>query len=217
MATKGKGGYASRGGLKLEAALAGFGVDVSGRRCADLGCHAGGFTDCLLAHGAVKVYALDTGYGILVWPLRQDPRVVVMERTNALHAEPPEPVDLVTIDLGWTRQRHAIPAALRWLVPGGQIITLLKPHYELDDDEKGTRLVDGVLTPADARAVCEHVLATFPALGASVVASMRSPIAGAKSARRRGGEGNREYLVLARPAPRNTPAEPPAEGPSRVQ
>ena len=133
------GRYASRAGIKLEAALDGFGVDVTGRLCADFGCHAGGFTDCLLEHGAACVHAVDTGYGVLDYRLRRDPRVVVMERTNALHAEPPaEPVDMVTIDLGWTRQRFAIPAALRWLGPGGQIVSLLKPHYELDDDEKET-------------------------------------------------------------------------------
>ena len=107
--------YASRAGLKLEAALREFRADVSGRVCADFGCHAGGFTDCLLIHGAARVYAVDPSYGVLAWRLRQDPRVVVMERTNALHADPPEPVDWVTIDVGWTRQALAIPAALRWL------------------------------------------------------------------------------------------------------
>jgi 23S rRNA (cytidine1920-2'-O)/16S rRNA (cytidine1409-2'-O)-methyltransferase len=212
-----EGGYVTRAGLKLEAALSGFGLDVTGRICADFGCHAGGFTDCLLRHGAARVYALDTGYGVLDYRLRRDPRVVVMERTNALHADPPEPVNLVTIDLGWTRQRLAIPAALRWLGPEGQIVSLLKPHYELDDDEKERRLVEGVLDPAAAKAVCARVLAGFPALGATVVAAMRSPIGGAKSARRSRGEGNREYLVLARKTPCAEPAEGCGEGSPRVQ
>ena len=117
---------------KLEAALAAFRLDVTGLVCADFGCHAGGFTDCLLRHGAERVYAVDTGYGVLDYRLRTDERVVVMERTNALHCEPPRPVDVVTIDMGWTRQRYAIPAALRWLAPGGRIVSLVKPHYELD-------------------------------------------------------------------------------------
>jgi 23S rRNA (cytidine1920-2'-O)/16S rRNA (cytidine1409-2'-O)-methyltransferase len=190
--------YVSRAGAKLEAALAGFGVDVTGLVCADFGCHVGGFTDCLLRHGAAKVYALDTGYGVLDYRLRTDPRVVVMERTNVLHCDPPaEAVDLVTIDLGWTRQHHALPAALRWLDPGGRVITLVKPHYELDDDRKRTLLKDGVLEPEDARRILAEILAAVPRLGAEVEASMPSPIAGAKSARRRGGRGNREYLVLA--------------------
>jgi 23S rRNA (cytidine1920-2'-O)/16S rRNA (cytidine1409-2'-O)-methyltransferase len=192
------GPYASRAGVKLQAALQQFDVRVRGLVCADFGCHAGGFTDCLLQHGAAKVYALDTGYGVLDYRLRIDPRVVVRERTNVLHCAPPaQAVDLVTIDLGWTRQRHAIPAALPWLAAGGRIITLVKPHYELDDDRKRTLLTDGVLAPDDADVVLQEVLDTLPALGVEVVASMRSPLGGAKSARRSGGPGNREYLVLA--------------------
>ena len=206
--------YASRAGLKLEAALREFRADVSGRVCADFGCHAGGFTDCLLVHGAARVYAVDPSYGVLAWRLRQDPRVVVMERTNALHADPPEPVDWVTIDVGWTRQALAIPAALRWLAPGGQIITLLKPHYEAVDDEGKARLDRGMLAPADAEAVRDRVLASFPALGVTVVSWVVSPITGVKSARRNKGEGNREYLVLAR---RSDATEPPAKDPFGVQ
>ncbi|MHC4384549.1 MAG: SAM-dependent methyltransferase [Planctomycetota bacterium] len=191
------GPYVSRAGRKLEAALRQFGVDVRGLVCADFGCHVGGFTDCLLRHGAAKVYALDTGYGVLDYGLRTDPRVVVMERTNALHCPPPpEPADLVTIDLGWTRQHHAIPAALKWLAADGRIITLVKPHYELDEDRKRSLLIDGVLEPADAEAILGEVVAGMPQLGARVVASMRSPLGGVKSARRSGGRGNREYLLL---------------------
>jgi 23S rRNA (cytidine1920-2'-O)/16S rRNA (cytidine1409-2'-O)-methyltransferase len=112
--------FVSRGGLKLRHALGEFGIDPAGLTCADLGCSTGGFTDCLLRAGAARVYAVDTAYGELAWSVRTDPRVRVMERTNALHAEPPEGgVDLVVIDLGWTKQALAVPAALRWLKPGG--------------------------------------------------------------------------------------------------
>jgi hypothetical protein len=125
--------YVSRGGLKLRRALDAFesgefgldvsGLDVSGLWCADLGCSTGGFTDCLLQAGAARVYSVDTAYGELAWKVRTDERVVVMERTNAVHAEVPQEVierggvDLVVIDLGWTAQAKAIPAALRWVRP----------------------------------------------------------------------------------------------------
>ena len=197
-----RGGYVSRAGLKLEAALDGFGLDVSGLRCADFGCHAGGFTDCLLRHGADKVYAVDTGYGVLDYRLRTDDRVVVMERTNALHCPPPDAVDLVTIDVGWTCQRLAIPAALRWLGgPGGRIVTLVKPHYELDPSARRSLLKDGVLAHTEARTVAQRVVEGFEALGSQALAMMISPLGGAKSARKTGGVGNREYLVLAETAP----------------
>ena len=109
--------FASRAGLKLAAALEAFGLSVSNAVCADFGCNVGGFTECLLRRGAVKVYALDTGYGELAWPLRKDPRVVVMERTNALYCPVAAAVDLVTIDVAWTPQELAVPAAARWLKP----------------------------------------------------------------------------------------------------
>lgn len=171
---------------------------MTGLICADFGCHVGGFTDCLLQHGAAKVYAIDTGYGVLDYRLRTDPRVAVMERTNVLHAKSQAAnLDLVVIDLGWTRQRHAIPAALRWLGPGGRIISLIKPHYELAGDEKTSLLIDGVLAPQHAEAVVQRVLGEFGGLGAAVTAMTLSPIRGAKSGRRAGSEGNREYLVGA--------------------
>src|SRR3954469_9667302 len=103
--------FVSRAGQKLEHALATFAVDVSGRICADLGSNTGGFVDCLLQRGAAKVYAIDTGYGALDWRLRKDPRVVVMERTNAMHAELPEKVSRISIDVAWTKQKHILPAA----------------------------------------------------------------------------------------------------------
>jgi len=124
--------YVGRGGLKLRFALDRFRVDPTGLVAADLGSHIGGFVDCLLQAGAEKVYAVDTGWGVLAWTLRQDPRVVVCERTNALHWRAPEPLDLVTVDAGWTRQRRILPAAARGLRAGGEVLSLVKPQYETD-------------------------------------------------------------------------------------
>src|SRR5438046_1735100 len=124
--------FVSRAGQKLEHALTSFGIDVKGRICADLGCSTGGFTDCLLQRDAKKVYAIDTGYGVLDWKLRKDPRVVVMERTNAMHVALPELVDLVTIDVAWTKQRHILPAARKIVKSDGAVISLIKPHYEAE-------------------------------------------------------------------------------------
>jgi len=208
--------FVSRAGLKLAHALDAFtpgdpGADPRGRRCADFGCNVGGFTDCLLQRGAASVIAIDTGYGTIAWTLRNDPRVTVRERTNALHAAPPpEGVDLVVVDLAWTPQRLSIPAALRWLEPrsaadgpgsttasarGGRIISLVKPHYELGAEEKGL-LQDGFLAHDEARRVVHRVTEEMPALGARVLAITESPITGGKSSRRRGGEGNLEFLLL---------------------
>src|ERR687894_2662164 len=136
--------FVSRAGQKLDHALSHFGIDVTGFVCADLGCNVGGFTDCLLQRGAAKVYAIDTGYGALEWKLRKDPRVVVMERTNAMHAELPEPVSLVTIDVAWTRQRHILPAARRMVATDGTVVSLIKPHYEAEP----ALLLRGVLPAA---------------------------------------------------------------------
>jgi 23S rRNA (cytidine1920-2'-O)/16S rRNA (cytidine1409-2'-O)-methyltransferase len=122
--------FVSRAGLKLDHALEVFGMAVAGLICADLGCNAGGFTDCLLQRGATRVYAVDTGYGALEWKLRKDPRVVVMERTNAMHVVLPEKVAFICIDVAWTKQRNILPAAVKLLAEGGEIVTLIKPHYE---------------------------------------------------------------------------------------
>src|SRR3954471_4903391 len=114
--------FASRAGLKLDHALTVFQIDVSGLTCADLGSNVGGFVDCLLRRGAAKVYAVEKGYGVLEYRLRKDPRVVVMERTNAMHVTLPEPVDIVTIDVAWTRQKNILPAARKLLKPAGTAI-----------------------------------------------------------------------------------------------
>ena len=151
--------FVGRAGLKLEHALDEFELDVAGLRCADFGCNVGGFTDCLLQRDAASVIAIDTGRGALAWKLRQDDRVEVRERTNALHDEPPPGgVDLVVVDLAWTPQRLAVPAALRWLAPGGggRIATLVKPHYELGEERK--HLLDRGFLPQDlAPGVLEEV------------------------------------------------------------
>jgi len=192
--------FVSRAGEKLQGALDAFGVRVAGRMCADFGCNVGGFTDCLLQAGAAKVFAVDTGYGELAWTLRKDPRVAVMERTNALYCPVPEPVDLVTVDVAWTPQRLVIPAAIRWLksCPGRQgaeldgplIISLIKPHYE------AARFLGqkphGVLEPEQAsdiaRSVCEDLTNT---LGCRVLNLTPSPLLGKG--------GNREFLTLISP------------------
>jgi 23S rRNA (cytidine1920-2'-O)/16S rRNA (cytidine1409-2'-O)-methyltransferase len=182
--------FVSRAGQKLDHALATFGVDVSGLVCADLGSNTGGFVDCLLQRGAAKVYAIDTGYGALEWKLRKDPRVVVMERTNAMHAELPEPVSIVTIDVAWTRQRHILPAARRMVRGEGMVVTLIKPHYEAERSQ----LVKGILPESEVDAVVERVTADIRAAGFGVLQTVRSPILGAK--------GNAEVLAQLKPVPR---------------
>jgi 23S rRNA (cytidine1920-2'-O)/16S rRNA (cytidine1409-2'-O)-methyltransferase len=197
--------FVSRAGVKLEHALREFGVDVTGFVCADFGANVGGFTDCLLQRGAARVYALETGYGVLAWKLRNDSRVVVMERTNALHAERPaevgDGVDLAVIDMAWTPQRLAVPSALRWLKREGAILTLIKPHYEAGAEQRGGRpLRQGILTAEEARAVLERVLAELPSHGVSVERWTTSPLTGAKSGL------NVEYLALLRPSRHVSPA-----------
>ncbi len=176
--------FVSRAGLKLEHALSVFNVEVTGVICADLGSNAGGFVDCLLQRGAARVYAIDTGYGALEWKLRRDPRVVVMERTNAMHATLPEPVAFVSIDVAWTRQRHILPAARRMLAAGGKIISLIKPHYEAP----AILLRRGVLPEEHLDCVLAQVKSDIAAAGFDLVQLTRSPIKGAK--------GNVEMLAL---------------------
>lgn len=180
--------YVSRGGLKLEAALDAFDIDVGDMICADLGCNVGGFTDCLLQRGATKVYAVDTGYGALAWKLRNDERVTVLERRNALHMDVDEALDeasinLAVLDLGWTRQKHAIPAALKWRPK--RIISLIKPHYEADQR--------GILPDEQAALIAQQVIEQMPELGVRVIHHMRSPIRGGKG---KGKAGNTEFLAL---------------------
>lgn len=182
--------FASRGALKLLAALNEFHINPTGWTCADLGCSTGGFTDCLLRAGAARVYAVDTAYGQLAWKLRQDDRVVVMERTNALHVEAPELCDLVVADMGWTPQRLLVPAALKWLKPDGRIITLIKPHYEMKD-RGGPLPKGGVLDEPEARRVVDDTVARMAEWGANAVEVVKSPILGGGK-----GKGNPEWLAL---------------------
>jgi 23S rRNA (cytidine1920-2'-O)/16S rRNA (cytidine1409-2'-O)-methyltransferase len=179
--------FVSRAGLKLEHALATFAIDVAGKTCADLGSNTGGFTDCMLKRGAAKVYAIDTGYGVLDWKLRKDPRVVVMERTNAMHAVLPEPVSIVTIDVAWTKQQHILPAARRMLADDGDVITLIKPHYEAPP----ALLRGGVLDEAKVDEVVESILPAIASGGVVLIGRTFSPIKGAK--------GNVEVLAHLRP------------------
>src|SRR6478609_6227654 len=178
--------FASRAGQKLDHALSVFNIEVAGLTCADLGSNVGGFVDCLLQRGAAKVYAVEKGYGVLEWRLRKDPRVVVMERTNAMHVELPERVALVSIDVAWTRQRNILPAARQILADGGVVVTLIKPHYEAPRE----MLKKGILPESEVDGVVESVKRDVEAAGFVVEGVTRSPIIG--------GEGNIEVLAKLR-------------------
>jgi 23S rRNA (cytidine1920-2'-O)/16S rRNA (cytidine1409-2'-O)-methyltransferase len=178
-------GYASRGALKLAPALEHFGVDPSGRVCADIGASTGGFTDVLLRRGATRVYALDVGRGLLHWRLRQDPRVVVIERVNARDMEPfPEPVSLVVIDVSFISLEKVLPAVLR-AAPGAEVVALFKPQFEVGRAEVGK---GGIVRDPETTA---RALARFRewcvANGYVVRAEVPSEVAGAA--------GNREIFV----------------------
>jgi 23S rRNA (cytidine1920-2'-O)/16S rRNA (cytidine1409-2'-O)-methyltransferase len=161
-----------------------FQIDVHGKICADLGSNTGGFVDCLLQRGAAKVYAIDTGYGVLDWKLRNDPRVIVMERTNAMHVVLPEKIDLISIDVAWTKQRNILPAAEKMLGANGRIVTLIKPHYEAEP-----RLLRGGVLPMDqVDGVVQRVLESLSEMGLRAIAQTNSPIKGSK--------GNVERLAL---------------------
>ncbi len=181
--------FVSRGGEKLEPALYAFHLDeLAGKVCADVGASTGGFSDCLLQHGAARVYAIDVGYGILHWKLRSDPRVVVMERTNARHvAQLPEPVTLVTVDASFISLRILLPVLRDWFSPaGGEVVALIKPQFEAGREEvnKG----DGVIhDPRVHRKVLEEILSFAGECGFQVLDLVRSTLKGPK--------GNIEFLV----------------------
>jgi 23S rRNA (cytidine1920-2'-O)/16S rRNA (cytidine1409-2'-O)-methyltransferase len=178
--------YVSRGGLKLEHALQAFGLNPAGWVAADVGASTGGFTDCLLQHGAARVYAIDVGYGQLDWRLRQDPRVVVMERTNARYLESlPEAVHLVTVDASFISLRLLLPQVRRWLAEGGQVVALIKPQFEAGREQVGKGGV--VRSPAVHRAVLRDLLTWAQENGWQVRGLARSPIKGPK--------GNVEFLA----------------------
>lgn len=187
--------YVSRGGLKLEKALDAFAIDPAGRVCLDAGASTGGFTDCLLQRGAARVYAVDVGYGQLAWSLRQDPRVVVLERTNARHLtrrEVPEPIDLAALDVSFISLLKILPAVANLLRPGGTVVALVKPQFEAGPEQVGKKGV--VRDPAVHREVLERVLAGAESLGFVVRGLTHSPV--------RGEEGNVEFLAwLQTPGP----------------
>ncbi len=181
-------GYASRAGEKLEHALKTFKIDVNDFVCADFGSSHGGFVDCLLQFGAKKIYAVETGYGVLDWNLRNDERVVVMERKNAMHVELPEKADLISIDTGWTKLDKVIPNALKNLKENGHIIALVKPHYEAEPK----MLRKGKLLDEFVPEILETVKERLEKLEIEVVESTESPLVGTKGK-------NREFLFYVKP------------------
>jgi 23S rRNA (cytidine1920-2'-O)/16S rRNA (cytidine1409-2'-O)-methyltransferase len=183
--------YVSRGGLKLEAALAHFKIDPTGRTCLDLGASTGGFTDCLLQHGASRVYAYDVGHSQLDWRIRSDPRVIVKEGVNARHlqrADFPEPIGLCVIDVSFISLTKILPAAFDVLADGpkAEVVALIKPQFESrrEDVGKGGIVKDPEVHRRAVESVREFVAKNAPAWRWS--GEMDSPILGA--------EGNREFL-----------------------
>jgi 23S rRNA (cytidine1920-2'-O)/16S rRNA (cytidine1409-2'-O)-methyltransferase len=186
--------FVSRAGRKLASALDCFGVDPAGLVCLDVGASTGGFTDCLLQRGARRVYAVDVGYGQLDQRLREDPRVVVMERVNARHLEPealPEPCDLAVVDVSFISLTKVVPAVVPLIRPGGLLLPMIKPQFEAGRGAvgKGGILRDEALR----REVVEETAAALAALGLERRGLMDSAVAGAG--------GNQEaFVLLARPA-----------------
>ena len=181
--------YASRGGYKLAGALDQFGLDVTGQVAADVGACTGGFTDVLLQRGAAHVYAIDVGQGQLVWKLRQDERVVVMERTNARYLDAlPESVNLAVIDVSFISLKLILPAVRKWLAAEGQVIALIKPQFEAGPESVGK---GGIVRDAAVhRAVLEDVLGWAGDQGWRVGGLIQSPIQGT--------DGNVEFLIWLR-------------------
>ncbi len=181
--------YVSRGGLKLARAIEVFDLDLAGQTVLDVGASTGGFTDCALQNGAAKVYAVDVGYGQLAWSLRQDARVIVLEKTNARYLSKemiPEPVDLVTIDVAFISLDKILPAIFGLLAPNGKVVALIKPQFEAGKDQVGKKGV--VKDPAIHKTVIEKVVAAAKESGLQSQALTYSPITGP--------EGNIEYLIL---------------------
>ncbi len=169
--------YVSRGGIKLEHALSRLQVDVIGKIVADVGASTGGFTDCLLQHGARKVYAIDVGYGQLAWQLRQDPRVVVLERTNIRYLDSlPDPVDLATVDVAFISLKLVVPPVLDLLQPKGETVALVKPQFEAGREQVGKGGV--VKDPAVHRAVLEDLATWAMTMGLRVRGLVTSPTTG---------------------------------------
>jgi 23S rRNA (cytidine1920-2'-O)/16S rRNA (cytidine1409-2'-O)-methyltransferase len=181
--------YVGRGGYKLAGALAEFGIDVSGKLCADVGACTGGFTDVLLQSGASHVFAIDVGYGQLDWKLRQDERVTVMERINARYLESLEvPVDFVSVDVSFISLKLILPAVQKWLAPDAEIVALIKPQFEAGRDQVGK---GGIVRDRSVhRQVLADLLAWAQQADLSPVGLTRSVIEGS--------DGNVEFLVWLR-------------------
>ncbi len=179
--------YVSRGGLKLEKAMATFPIDLTGAICGDIGASTGGFTDCMLQNGAVKVYSVDVGYGQLAWKLREDPRVVCMERTNArylTHEQVPDELDFASVDVSFISLKLILPALCGLLKEKGHVACLVKPQFEAGKEKVGKKGV--VRDPAVHLEVLENFLVHAKESGFTVLGLTYSPI--------RGPEGNIEYL-----------------------
>ncbi|MDP4856557.1 MAG: TlyA family RNA methyltransferase [Desulfobacterales bacterium] len=180
--------FVSRGGLKLEAALQAFEVVVADKVCLDVGASTGGFTDCLLQHGARQVYAVDVGYGQLAWKLRQDPRVAAFERANIRHLpfeSVGESVDLVTIDVSFISLRIVIPAVLQFMKENAAVLALIKPQFEVGKGQVGKGGV--VRDPKLHQQVLDELTAFFSRIPLSVSGVIESPILGPK--------GNKEFFI----------------------
>lgn len=190
--TKGEQQWVSRGGIKLASGLDYFAIDPFGKVALDIGASTGGFTDVLLRRGAQKVYAVDVGHGQLDWQLRRNPRVIVLERTNARHltrAQVLDPVALIVCDASFIGLRTVLPAALALAQPDAELVALIKPQFEAGRDRVGKRGV--VRDPAVHAEVCDTIaawLAEQP--GWTVLGTLESPITGP--------EGNKEFLIAAR-------------------
>jgi 23S rRNA (cytidine1920-2'-O)/16S rRNA (cytidine1409-2'-O)-methyltransferase len=191
--------FVSRGGIKLEGALDAFEYDPTGKVVADFGASTGGFTDCLLQRGATKVFAIDVGYGQLHDKLRQDPRVISMERTNARYVNREDlsgPVDLVVIDASFIGLEKLLPAAYEILVPGGEVLALIKPQFQVGQDKVGK---GGVVRDMEVRREAVRVLVRdAEQIGFERVAEADSVLVGPK--------GNQEtFIWLSRPAKERAP------------
>ncbi|MEI8233076.1 MAG: TlyA family RNA methyltransferase [Verrucomicrobiota bacterium] len=186
--------YVGRGGLKLEAALKHFPVDPTGKICLDIGASTGGFTDCLLQHGAAKVHAIDVGHSQLDWKIRSDARVVVREKLNARHLtreDIPDPIDLCVVDVSFISLTLILPAAFPLLAPGGLLIALIKPQFELSKEEVDAGR--GVVRDRAAQQRAVEKIERFVrenGSGMRWAGVIESPILG--------GEGNREFLACLR-------------------
>jgi len=180
--------YVSRGGIKLEGAIKGFGINMEGKVCLDVGASTGGFTDCLLQHGAKRVYAVDVGWGQLHWKLRNDPRVICLEKRNIRYLpkeEIPEEVDLVTIDTSFISLKLVIPAVLKFLKEKAEILALIKPQFEVGKGEVGK---GGVVRDSEKhKRVIEEIRIFSQNLGLHPVGVIESPILGPK--------GNKEFFI----------------------